>query len=49
MGSIHEKKQRPKISCYCTYKGNDLTQVVNHRYKDAQPDSVPVSKMIKET
>ncbi len=39
MGSIHEKKQRP----------NDLTQVVNHRYKDAQPDSVPVSKMIKET
>jgi hypothetical protein len=20
MGSIHEKNQRPKISCYCTFK-----------------------------
>jgi hypothetical protein len=20
MGSIHEKKQGPKISCYCTFK-----------------------------
>jgi hypothetical protein len=20
MGSIHEKSQRPKISCYCTFK-----------------------------
>jgi hypothetical protein len=21
MGLIHEKNQRPKISCYCTFKG----------------------------
>jgi hypothetical protein len=24
MGSIHEKNQRPKISCYCTFKGQVL-------------------------
>jgi hypothetical protein len=23
MGSIHEKNQGPKISCYCTFKGGD--------------------------
>jgi hypothetical protein len=27
MGSIHEKNQGPKISCYCTFKGGSQCSI----------------------